>query len=217
MSTSSNGSTGKPGLRVYKLVILGDGGVGKSALTMQFVCHRFLDYHDPTIEDAYQHQARIDGEPAKLDILDTAGQPEFTAMREQYMRKGEGFIICYSITDRRSFEEAVEYKKLVDRVRNCDNIPVVLVGNKCDLENMRKVNTEEGKALASQWDCPFFESSAALRHFVDDTFHGMIREIRRKEREALMEKVKGSGKKNGHRRLHELFQSIKIFRKGHET
>ena len=61
-------------------------------------------------------------------------------MREQYMRKGEGFVICYSITDRRSFEEAVEYKKLIDRVRNRDDIPVVLVGNKSDLEPARKVS-----------------------------------------------------------------------------
>ena len=61
-------------------------------------------------------------------------------MREQFMRKGEGFIICYSITDRRSFEEAVEYKKLIDRVRNRDDIPVVLVGNKSDLEPARKVS-----------------------------------------------------------------------------
>ena len=62
-------------------------------------------------------------------------------MREQYMRKGEGFILCYSITDRRSFEEVLEYKKLIDRVQNRDDIPVVLVGNKCDLEDMRKVST----------------------------------------------------------------------------
>ncbi|XP_014777192.2 GTP-binding protein Rit2 isoform X1 [Octopus bimaculoides] len=139
MSNQGASNSAIKGIRVYKVVILGDGGVGKSALVIQFVCHRFLEYHDPTIEDAYQQQARIDGEPAQLDILDTAGQPEFTAMREQYMRKGEGFIICYSITDRRSFEEAITYKKLIDRVRNREDIPIVMVGNKCDLEEMRKV------------------------------------------------------------------------------
>ena len=105
--------------------MLGDGGVGKSALTLQYVQHNFIDYHDPTIEvimvdspsldfrgislipltitmtqDAYQQRTVIDLEPCLLDILDTAGQVEFTAMREQYMRCGEGFIICYSITDR---------------------------------------------------------------------------------------------------------------------
>ena len=60
-------------------------------------------------------------------------------MREQYMRTGEGFVICYSVTDRRSFEEALTYKRLVDRVRNNEDVPVVLVGNKCDLQMERKV------------------------------------------------------------------------------
>ena len=105
------------GVRRYRIVVLGDGGVGKSALTLQYVQHNFIDYHDPTIEDAYQQRTVIDTEPCLLDILDTAGQVEFTAMREQYMRCGEGFIICYSITDRPSFLEAEEYRNWILRVR----------------------------------------------------------------------------------------------------
>nr|CAD7416074.1 unnamed protein product [Timema poppensis] len=171
------------GLRVYKIVVLGDGGVGKSALTLQFVKHRFLDYHDPTIEDAYQQQAVIDGEASQLDILDTAGQVEFTAMRDQYMRCGEGFMICYSVTDRHSFQEAVEYRKLINKVRASEDIPLVLIGNKFDLQQQRKVTPEEGRALAAQFGCPFYETSAALRHYVDDAFHTLVREIRLKERE----------------------------------
>lgn len=65
-------------------------------------------------------------------------------MREQYMRKGEGFVICYSITDHRSFDEVLAYKKLIDRVRCDQDIPIVLVGNKCDLEERRKVSTLTG-------------------------------------------------------------------------
>ncbi|CAH0764192.1 unnamed protein product [Diatraea saccharalis] len=121
------------GLRVYKIVVLGDGGVGKSAVTLQFVSHSFLDYHDPTIEDSYQQQAVIDDEPALLDILDTAGQVEFTAMREQYMRCGEGFVLCYSVTDRRSFRAAAEYRRLLAQARPAERLPLVLVGNKLDL------------------------------------------------------------------------------------
>ncbi|KAL0109536.1 hypothetical protein PUN28_014535 [Cardiocondyla obscurior] len=168
--------------RVYKIVVLGDGGVGKSAVTLQFVSHRFLDYHDPTIEDSYQTQVVIDGEAALLDILDTAGQVEFTAMREQYMRCGEGFMICYSVTDRHSFQETMEYRKLISRVRANENIPLVLVGNKFDLQHHRKVTTEEGKALAEELGCPFYETSAALRQFIDDAFFSLIRQIRAKER-----------------------------------
>ena len=110
------------GVRRYRLVVLGDGGVGKSALTLQYVQHNFIDYHDPTIEDAYQQRTVIDTEPCLLDILDTAGQVEFTAMREQYMRCGEGFIICYSITDRHSYLEAEEYRNLILKVSSFDEI-----------------------------------------------------------------------------------------------
>jgi len=195
--------------RTYKIVVLGDGGVGKSALTMQYVCHRFLDYHDPTIEDAYQVQSRIDGEPAQLDILDTAGQPEFTAMRDQYMRKGEGFIICYSICDRRSFNHIQEYRNLIDRVQNKEDIPVILVANKSDLQHMRQVSTEEGQAMANQWECPFYETSAALRHFVDDTFHGIIREVRTHEKELFEASEKENKKTTKQPKINRLITRIK--------
>ncbi|KAF2356986.1 Small GTP-binding protein domain [Trinorchestia longiramus] len=166
------------GTCVYKIVVLGEGGVGKSALTLQFVSHCFLEHHDPTIEDAYQQQAVIDGEPALLDILDTAGQMEFTAMRDQYMRCGEGFIICYSTCDRRSFEEVSGYTAVIEKVRARHSCPVVLVGNKVDLAGQRMVSTEEGLALAQSCGWPFFETSAALRHCVDDVFHTIVRAIR---------------------------------------
>ena len=76
----------------------------------------------------------IDSEPCLLDILDTAGQVEFTAMREQYMRCGEGFIVCFSITDRHSFLECEEYRNLILKVRAQDNVPIILVANKVDLD-----------------------------------------------------------------------------------
>ncbi|XP_013772739.1 GTP-binding protein Rit1-like [Limulus polyphemus] len=210
-ATENQRQTTRGGQRIYKIVVLGDGGVGKSALTLQFVTHSFLEYHDPTIEDAYQHQAVIDGEAALLDILDTAGQMEFTAMRDQYTRCGEGFIICYSITDRRSFEEAVEYKNQIERVRHSENIPIVLVGNKYDLEHQRKVATEEGQSLARQLSCPFYETSAALRHFVDDVFHALVREIRKKEKERLLVAEKVKKRRSMWRRLRSVLRFI--FRK----
>jgi len=174
-------NSGNSGLRRYRIVVLGDGGVGKSALTLQYVQHNFIDYHDPTIEDAYQQRTVIDSEPCLLDILDTAGQVEFTAMREQYMRCGEGFIICYSITDRHSFNEAVEYRNLITKVRATEEVPVILVANKVDLEQTRRlVETSEGQALATKFGCSFYETSAAHRRHVDDVFHTLVREIRYK-------------------------------------
>ncbi|CAB4058995.1 RIT2 [Lepeophtheirus salmonis] len=176
---------GQGGVRCYRIVVLGDGGVGKSALTLQYVQHNFIDYHDPTIEDAYQQRTVIDNEPCVLDILDTAGQEEFTTMREQYMRGGEGFVLCYSISDRHSYLEAQEYRKLILRVRDEDSVPMILVANKVDLEvyGKRKVSPEEGNALADKFGCPFIETSAAQRRRIDDVFHTLVREIRKNKEE----------------------------------
>ena len=164
----------------YRIVVLGDGGVGKSALTLQYVQHHFIDYHDPTIEDAYQQRTVIDGQPCLLDILDTAGQFDYSAMREQYMRGGEGFIICYSITNRQSFIEAERHRDYILKERAADDAPVVLVGNKVDLEasGKRTVDAEEGRLLAAKFGCQFLETSAAHRRNVDDVFHTLVRDIR---------------------------------------
>ena len=102
-------------------------------------------------------------------------------MREQYMRGGEGFIICYSVVDKHSFLEAEEYRNLILKVRVADNVPVILVGNKIDLEQsgQRKVSPDEGQTLANKFGCKFVETSAAHRRHVDDVFHTLIREIRK--------------------------------------
>ena len=99
----------------------------------------FVTDYDPTIEDSYQKQCVIDGTVAKLDILDTAGQEEFSAMREQYMRSGEGFLLVFSLADRRSFEDAARFHKEILRVKDRDEFPVMLVGNKADLDSQPMV------------------------------------------------------------------------------
>lgn len=114
----------------------------------------FIDSIDSFSEDSYQQQAVIDGEAALLDILDTAGQVEFTAMRDQYMRCGEGFIICYSVTDRHSFQEASEYRKLITRVRLTEDIPLVLIANKLDLQSQRKVRFSRHTLITVKFNKP---------------------------------------------------------------
>lgn len=127
--------------REYKIVVVGGGGVGKSALTIQFIQSHFVDEYDPTIEDSYRKQCVIDEEVALLDVLDTAGQEEYSAMREQYMRTGEGFLLVYSITSRNSFDEILTFQQQILRVKDKDYFPVVVVANKCDLEYERQVGS----------------------------------------------------------------------------
>lgn len=92
--------------------------------------------------DSYRKQCVIDDEVALLDVLDTAGQEEYSAMREQYMRTGEGFLLVYSITSRQSFEEITTFQQQILRVKDKDYFPMVVVGNKCDLEGEREVTRQ---------------------------------------------------------------------------
>ncbi|KAF9091233.1 Ras GTPase [Mortierella sp. AD031] len=170
-------------MREYKLVVVGGGGVGKSALTIQFIQSHFVDEYDPTIEDSYRKQCVIDEEVALLDVLDTAGQEEYSAMREQYMRTGEGFLLVYSITSRNSFEEISTFYQQILRVKDKDFFPIILVANKCDLEHERQVSTHEGRELARQFNSRLIESSAKQRINVDEAFYNLVREIRRFNKE----------------------------------
>jgi GTPase KRas len=167
----------------YKLVLVGGGGVGKSALTIQLIQHHFIDEYDPTIEDSYRKQVCIDGETCLLDILDTAGQEEYSAMRDQYMRTGQGFLCVFSVTSRPSFDESVAFREHMLRAKDKEYVPMVLVGNKCDLERERQVSKHEGLDLAKSFACPYIEASARERINVDEAFFSLVREIRKESKQ----------------------------------
>ena len=176
---------------LIKICMLGDGGVGKTALTMQMLHNHFVDTYDPTIEDSYRTQMRVDGEacvyvvylsiilvilPAgdRLEILDTAGQEDFTVLWEQWIRDSDAFVLVYDTTSRRSFDQTsmsanvlrrnnandipALFKKKISNVRGSEPV-LVLVGNKCDLVTKRLVSTEEGRDLATTYGCMFEETS----------------------------------------------------------
>ena len=144
----------------YKVVVLGSGGVGKSALTIRFVTDNFLEDYDPTIEDSYRKQISVDEECARLDILDTAGQEEYSSMQDQWIRDGKGFLLVYAINQKSSFEEIHMIRDKILRSKDEDSVPIVLVGNKCDLADEREVSQDEAKELASSWGCKWIEASA---------------------------------------------------------
>ncbi|KAE8742411.1 hypothetical protein FOCC_FOCC012098 [Frankliniella occidentalis] len=166
-------------LPVYKLVVVGDGGVGKSAITIQFFQKLFVTDYDPTIEDSYIQHTEVDGIWCVLDVLDTAGQEEFSAMREQYMRKGDGFLLVYSVTDVQSYENIVNFHTQILRVKDRDSYPMLLVANKVDLVHHRKIPEESGRDLALRLGIPYIETSAKDPPLnVDAAFHEVVRTIR---------------------------------------
>ncbi|EPE29406.1 P-loop containing nucleoside triphosphate hydrolase [Glarea lozoyensis ATCC 20868] len=173
------------GMVLYKLVVLGDGGVGKSALTIQLTLEHFVETYEPTIEDSYRKQVIIDGKPCMLEILDTAGQEEYTALRDAWISDGDGFVLVYSITSRSSFTRIKKFHHQIKSVKERDahpnltiTSPVCLVGNKCDRVTEREVSVQEGLALANELGCSFVEASAKNNFNTEKMFYDTARVIR---------------------------------------
>ena len=167
-------------MKEYKLVVMGSGGVGKSSLTVQFVQGVFTDKYDPTIEDSYRKEIDLDGQKCIVEILDTAGTEQFIALRDSYMKNGQGFLLVYSITAQATLNDLIELYDQIVRVKDTENVPIILVGNKCDLENERAVSKDQGQHMAKQFKCAFLESSAKDKINVSDIFHDLVRQINSK-------------------------------------
>jgi len=177
----------------YKIVVLGTGGVGKSALTVQFVQGIFVEKYDPTIEDSYRKPLEVDGEQYMLEILDTAGTEQFTAMRDLYMKNGQGFVMAYSIVAQSTFNDLPDLREQILRVKDLDQVPMVLVGNKCDLKDQRVITVEQGENLAKKFNCTFMESSAKAKINVDNIFIDLVRQITKATGPVKKPQKKGGG------------------------
>lgn len=176
--------------------------------------NQFVEDYEPTKADSYRKKVVLDGEEVQIDILDTAGQEDYAAIRDNYFRSGEGFLCVFSITEDDSFQATQEFRwvmfkirnshlqnctvtpKILEygilyysssdwlsrinrndrflfhreqilRVKNDENIPFLLVGNKSDLQEKRKVSLAEAQARSQQWGVPYVETSAKTKDNVD--------------------------------------------------
>ncbi|THD26198.1 RAP (Vertebrate Rap GTPase family) [Fasciola hepatica] len=173
--------------RQYSLVVLGSGGVGKSALTVKFVSGKFVEKYDPTIEDFYRKDILVDGVRHTLEILDTAGTEQFSSLRDLYIKNGQCFLVVYSLISRQTFSDIRSMRDNILRVKGLpvgdpaskSTVPVVLVGNKADLavDGRREVEPQEAEALAAQWACPHVETSARDNFGVNDAFLEAVRQM----------------------------------------
>jgi len=160
-----------------RIAVMGAGGVGKSALTIYFVNSKFIEHYDPTIEDSYRKVIEVDGVTWVLEVVDTAGTEQFSAMRDLYMNSCEGFLIVYSVISPATFYEACNIREQACRVKDRDDFPMVLIGNKCDLNEQRAISTVEGQEMAQKWNCSFLETSVKNNFHVQDCFDNLVRQI----------------------------------------
>mmetsp|Transcript_1476 Transcript_1476/g.2424 ORF Transcript_1476/g.2424 Transcript_1476/m.2424 type:complete len:236 (+) Transcript_1476:65-772(+) len=159
-----------------KIIVMGVGGVGKSAITNRFVIGRWVEKYDPTIEESYQTTIDIDGKALQVEILDTAGQDAYTPLRETFMHTGDGFLLVYSIVDDQTLEELREIREQILRVHPDRKVPMMVVGNKADMKK-RALSKQEGKALADDFGAGFLEVSAKENLCVKEAFHTLCQQI----------------------------------------
>jgi small GTP-binding protein len=165
----------------FLIVVIGQEGSGKSAFTIRFVQDYFIDEYDPTISDSFRKIVTIDGERNCLDILDTISPlpwgPEGTIEKE--MEKADGIILLYSISNRESYENLELSRETFINIKGKKPAPMVMVGNKCDLNELRVVSTQEASDLAKKWEIPFLEASAKLRINFEQPFFDLLCQIKK--------------------------------------
>ncbi|EEH42551.2 uncharacterized protein PADG_07371 [Paracoccidioides brasiliensis Pb18] len=153
--------------REYHIVVLG---------AAQFVQNVWIESYDPTIEDSYRKIVDVDGRQCILEI-------------ELYMKQGQGFLLVFSITSMSSLNELAELREQIIRIKDDENVPIVIVGNKSDLEEDRAVSRSRAFALSQQWgNSPYYETSARRRANVNEVFVDLCRQIIRKDIQASQER-----------------------------
>ncbi|XP_017286558.1 ras-related protein ORAB-1 [Kryptolebias marmoratus] len=162
---------------LFKLLLIGDSGVGKSCLLLRFADDTYTESYISTIGVDFKIRTiDMDGKTVKLQIWDTAGQERFRTITSSYYRGAHGIIIVYDVTEQESFNNVKQWLDEIDRYA-CENISRLLVGNKSDLVSKKVVDAATAQDLASSLKIPFLETSAKSSDNVEKAFLTMASEI----------------------------------------
>ncbi|EIW61455.1 uncharacterized protein TRAVEDRAFT_27049 [Trametes versicolor FP-101664 SS1] len=167
-------------LKKRKIAVLGSRSVGKSSLVIQFIQNHFVESYYPTIESVFNKTVSYNGADYDCDIIDTAGQDEYTILNSKHAIGIHGYVLVYSVTNRKSFDMVrIVYDKIINFC-GMNSIPCVIVGSKIDLPN-RQVEDDDAKALAKELDAAFVETSAKNNTNVSKVFELCLAQIEKRQ------------------------------------
>lgn len=176
---------------MFRLCVVGSGGVGKSSLTIRYLKNEFTEYYDPTLEETYRKEIEYNGKLYDVEIVDTAGQEEFSSFRDSSVATGDAFLVLFAINSVSSWHELKDLRSKIIQDRQLTSpIPMVLVGNKLDLEEEREVNKDEVLEYCNSSDVtiPLIETSAKTGLNVEESFQLMMQQIQRIQ-PSLLERI----------------------------
>eukprot|EP01097_Dermamoeba_algensis_P000625 TRINITY_DN1217_c0_g1_i2.p1 TRINITY_DN1217_c0_g1~~TRINITY_DN1217_c0_g1_i2.p1 ORF type:complete len:204 (+),score=46.78 TRINITY_DN1217_c0_g1_i2:61-672(+) len=165
---------------LFKLLLIGDSGVGKSCLLLRFADDTYTESYISTIGVDFKIRTiELEGKTIKLQIWDTAGQERFRTITSSYYRGAHGIIVVYDVTDQVSFNNVKQWLQEIDRYA-CESVNKLLVGNKCDLTSKKVVDYNTAKEFADGLGIPFLETSAKNSTNVEQAFITMATEIKKR-------------------------------------
>ncbi|KAG0260688.1 GTP-binding protein [Mortierella polycephala] len=159
-------------------------------MIIQFVENVFVDSYFPTIERTFTKTLTFHGQPYEVELIDTAGQDEFSIFNGKHALDVHGYVLVYSVTSKLSFDMIGVIRDKILNFTGTDWVPIVIVGNKTDLQGQRQVSREEGEDLAAKWKCLSCETSAKTNLNIGRAFELMIAEIE-KSTESVPEEKQG--------------------------
>ena len=166
--------------KIFKVIVIGDKSVGKTAIVNRYTKNEFYNKYQSTIgADFYSKKVEFGYESVKLDIWDLSGDEKYNQLFNAYSKDIKGCFIVYDISKKESFDNLNKKFNLIKNIAEFENrdIAIILVGNKKDLEEERKVTTKEGEEFANKMGCLFFETSAQNNENINEIFEKMLNEI----------------------------------------
>ena len=163
--------------QLYKIIIVGDSGVGKSNILGRYINNEFKQDTKSTVGVEFaSKKVKVNDVNIKLQIWDTAGQERYRSITSAYYKGSKGCFIVYDITSSQTFENIEKWYEEISKTGD-KSLSIILIGNKCDLENERKVTIEMGENKARDLNCPFFETSALNNIHIEEVFQKIAENI----------------------------------------
>jgi Ras-related protein Rab-1A len=167
----------------FKILTIGESNVGKTCVLRRFVENKFLKTHLATIGiDFKTKNITVDDKEIKLKIWDTAGQERFRNITNQYYKGADGIILIFDITDQNSFDKIQDWINQINSNTQTDEIGLILIGNKKDLDSNRVITFKEGDALGKELGIKYFETSALSGEGIEEAFKYVAKEILKKKK-----------------------------------
>ena len=180
----------------FKILTIGESGVGKTCILRRFVEDKFLKNHLATIGIDFKTKTlNINNKEIKLKIWDTAGQERFRNITTQYYKGADGIVLVFDVTDDGSFEKIRDWMAQIQSNTQQDDLGLVLLGNKCDVEP-RVITEEQGNKMAEELNINYFETSALNGQGINEAFEHLARDIMKKKGVGEVHKDGGVGLNN---------------------